>query len=30
MEYVTHVQWSEIVTMVGDNNSEVIGAFFDK
>ena len=30
MEYVTHVQWSEIVTMIGDNNSEVISAFFNK
>jgi uncharacterized membrane protein YhiD involved in acid resistance len=29
MEYVTSTQWSETVEMIGDNNSEVISAFFD-
>jgi DNA-binding Lrp family transcriptional regulator len=30
MEYVTGVQWSEMVEMIGDNNSEVISGFFSK
>ena len=29
-DYVTRVQWSEMVEIVGDNNSEVIAAFFNK
>jgi hypothetical protein len=29
MEYVTSTQWSETVEVIGDNNSEVISAFFD-
>jgi hypothetical protein len=29
-DYVTGVQWSETVEIVGDNNSEVIAAFFNK
>ena len=29
-DYVTGVQWSEMVEIVGDNNSEVIAAFFNK
>jgi|SRR5215212_857607 DNA-binding Lrp family transcriptional regulator len=27
IEYVTRVQWSEVVEVIGDNNSEVISAF---
>jgi DNA-binding Lrp family transcriptional regulator len=30
MDYVTGVSWSEMVEVVGDNNSEVISAFFRK
>jgi DNA-binding Lrp family transcriptional regulator len=28
MDYVTGVNWSEMVEVIGDNNSEVISAFF--
>ncbi len=28
--YVAGVQWSEMVEAIGDNNSEVIAAFFNK
>ena len=30
MNYVTNVSWSEMVEMIGDNNSEVISAFFGR
>jgi hypothetical protein len=30
MDYVTGVDWSEMVEVIGDNNSEVISAFFRK
>ena len=30
MDYVDGIQWSEMVEAIGDNNSEVIGAFFSK
>ena len=30
MDYVYSVHWSEIVEIMGDNNSEVISAFFNK
>jgi DNA-binding Lrp family transcriptional regulator len=30
MDYVTGVQWSEMVEIIGDNNSEVISAFFGR
>ena len=30
MDYVTGVDWSEMVGVVGDNNSEVVQAFFAK
>ncbi|HEY6882453.1 MAG TPA: Lrp/AsnC family transcriptional regulator [Nitrososphaeraceae archaeon] len=30
MEYVDGVHWSEMVEIMGDNNSEVISAFFNK
>ena len=30
MDYVDRVQWSEMVEVIGDNNSEVISAFFSK
>ncbi|HJT47814.1 MAG TPA: hypothetical protein VJ729_06490, partial [Nitrososphaeraceae archaeon] len=30
MDYVTGVSWSEMVEVIGDNNSEVIAAFFNK
>jgi DNA-binding Lrp family transcriptional regulator len=29
MEYVTGVSWSEVVELIGDNNSEVISGFFN-
>ena len=29
IEYVTRVQWSEVAEVIGDNNSEVISAFFN-
>ena len=29
MDYVNKVQWSEIVEVIGENNSEVISAFFN-
>jgi hypothetical protein len=29
MDYVSGVQWSEMVEVIGDNNSEVISAFFN-
>jgi DNA-binding Lrp family transcriptional regulator len=29
MDYVTGVSWSEMVEVIGDNNSEVISAFFN-
>ena len=29
IDYVNKVQWSEIVEVIGDNNSEVISAFFN-
>ena len=29
MDYITGVAWSETVRKVGDNNSEVISAFFN-
>jgi hypothetical protein len=30
MEYVNGISWSEMVNMIGDNNSEVMSAFFSK
>jgi hypothetical protein len=30
MDYVTGVSWSEMVEEIGDNNSEVISAFFSR
>jgi len=30
IEYVTNVQWSEMVELIGDNNSGVIDGFFNK
>jgi hypothetical protein len=30
MDYVTGVVWSEMVEVIGDNNSEVISAFFGR
>ena len=30
LDYVTGVQWSEMVEIIGDNNSEVISAFFGR
>jgi DNA-binding Lrp family transcriptional regulator len=30
MDYVTGVSWSEMVEVIGDNNSEVISAFFSR
>ena len=30
MDYVDGVQWSEMVEAIGDNNSEIISAFFNK
>ena len=30
MEYVNSLSWSETVNVIGDNNSEVISAFFNK
>ena len=30
MDYVDTVSWSEMVEEIGDNNSEVISAFFNK
>ena len=30
MDYVDGVQWSEMVEAIGDNNSEVISAFFSR
>jgi hypothetical protein len=30
MEYVNGLSWSEMVNVIGDNNSEVINAFFNK
>ena len=30
MDYVTGVNWSEVVEVIGDNNSEVISVFFNK
>ncbi|HJT48432.1 MAG TPA: hypothetical protein VJ729_09640 [Nitrososphaeraceae archaeon] len=30
MDYVTGVDWSEMVEVIGDNNSEVISAFFSR
>ncbi len=30
MEYVTNVQWSEMVELIGENNSGVIDDFFKK
>ena len=30
MDYVDRVQWSEMVEVIGDNNSGVISAFFNK
>jgi DNA-binding Lrp family transcriptional regulator len=30
MEYVNGISWSEMVNIIGDNNSEVMSAFFSK
>jgi hypothetical protein len=30
MDYVDGIQWSEMVEAIGENNSEVISAFFTK
>jgi hypothetical protein len=30
MEYVNGLSWSEMVNVIGDNNSEVMNAFFSK
>jgi hypothetical protein len=30
MPYVTGARWSEIVEIIGDNNSSVIGSFFNQ
>jgi len=30
MEYANGISWSEMVNMIGDNNSEVMSAFFSK
>ena len=30
MDYVTGIDWSEMVEVIGDNNSEVMSAFFSK
>jgi len=30
LEYVTGVAWSEVVELIGENNSEVIGALFSR
>jgi hypothetical protein len=29
MEYVNGMSWSEMVNVIGDNNSEVMSAFFN-